>query len=214
MFAGKQMKNRMRQLIGILFMCISLSVFAQDSISGQHHVGFALNRYLPDREDVSRAHFFSLAYRYRWKTTEKYDHFATLRACGNLNNGIIEDPLTDKLYAGVELGYRGSRKRENIKWLLSWGVNIGAYHTRETVLFEDSENVETPTSFTVRREYTHLGISPNFGIAYQVDENTYIQLIASIGVSSPFFGDVSLIENNVWRGFSAQMPSLGIYRKF
>ena len=139
----------------------------------------------------------------------------SLRLCGNINKSILKDPDTDKLFAGGELGYRGYRLRnKNSKWAFSYGVNLGAYYTRERVFYENSETISVPEPFTVDRTYTALGLSPNIGIEYALNEKTYVQLIFTIGVRSKYFGDVAHLENNRWRGFSAQFPSIGIFRRF
>jgi len=203
----------MRTFFLLLLILPVLNVNAQDSVTVKSEVGVAVNRYLPELEEEFRPYFFSLEYRYNWITTEKIRHLATLRLSGNINNAITTEPKTDKIYAAAELGYRGRQIRDG-KWFLSYGVHLGVFFTRENVLFEDSEQIEVVEPFTIRRNYHKFGLSPNFGFGYYFNDLTFIELVMSIGFSTESYGDVDHLENNNWRGFSAQMPSVGIYRRF
>lgn len=203
-----------RILLLSLFTVVMSIAQAQDSLSVKNEIGFALNRYLPDLDEEFRPYFFSLEYRYNWVSTPKIDHLATFRISGNINDNVTTDPDTDKLFAAAEVGYRGRQIREGSKWFLSFGAQLGVFFTRESVLFENSETIQVPEPFTIRRDYYKFGFSPNLGFGYFFNEKTYVELVLAIGFSTENYGDVAHLTSNNWRGFSAQVPSIGIYRRF
>ena len=94
------------------------------------------------------------------------------------------------------------------------GVNAGVFQINETVtplnLFPFLGQMEDPFN---RARYK-FAISPQISVEYYLNPLTYIQFALSMSLGTSYYGDVDHLEFNSARGFSAQSPSFGIYRKF
>lgn len=206
------MKLHLKYLV-FLILFISFGLKAQDTLDRKNEIGVAVNKYLPDLDYENLPYFFGAEYRYKFSETEKFEHFASIRAAGNYNRPTGIKSLTSKIFIAGEIGYWAERKMTDSKWFFCWGASAGVYWTRErrtktvTNLFYDEK---FDPEF---RKYYKIGVSPKVGAGYRLNETTTIQIIMAIGFGTRIYGESDHLEFTEGRGFSAQFPSLGIYKR-
>jgi hypothetical protein len=203
-----------KQTLVLLFLLTSFLGFAQENDTTQFEAGVALNRYVPDRINENLPYFFSGSLRYKFKTTEKYDHLINVRVAGNYNRRTSFKPLTSKRYISFEAGYQGRWKRDSTKWRFAWGVNAGIFHINENVTPLDLFPALGVAPEAFSRARYKIALSPQVSLEYYLNPLTYIQFAMSMSVGTRYYGEADHLEFNTARGFSAQAPSIGIYRKF
>lgn len=207
------MKHSLLLLFSIV--CAPFLVNAQEGDTLRFEAGVSLNRYVPDRENEVRPYFFAGEMRYNWKSTAKFDHFVNIRVAGNYNRQVSIKPFASKRYLSFEAGYHGRWKRDSSKFRFSWGVNLGIFQIDERITplnlipFLHPQGIEP-----FNRTRHQFALSPQIAVEYYLNPLTFVQLGFSMSVGTPYYGDVDHLEFNAWRGFSAQAPSLGIFRKF
>ena len=208
-----RMAMKAKYTILLLFLSFSLSSAAQDSDTLKYEVGASLNRFVPNRDNENRPYFFSGSFHYKFKSTEKFQHLLNVRVAGNYNKDITVKPLVSKRYLSFEAGYQGRWRRDSTKWRFSWGVNAGIFQVDEKVKHLTIPFLDQSFEPYNRTRYK-LALSPQIATEYYFNSKTYLQLAFSVSFGTRYFGETDHLENNPWRGFSAQAPSLGIFRKF
>ncbi len=200
----------------VLLSCVLLSLdgLSQNADSTKWEAGATLNRFVPDRDNENLPYFFSGSMRYNFKRTTKFDHLLNVRVAGNYNKQVSIKPLISKVYLSFEAGYQGRWRRDSSNWRFAWGINAGIFHLNEKItplnLFPFLGQAEEPFD---RGRYK-LALSPQVSVEYYLNPLTYVQLALSMSVGTPYYGEVDHLEFNSVRGFSAQAPSFGIFRKF
>lgn len=205
------MKGQFVLLLALLFTHVI--GFSQNADSLQFEAGVAINRYVPDRTDENLPYFFSGSLRYKFKSTEKFDHLINVRVAGNYNRQVSFKPMISKRYLAFEAGYHGRWKRDSTNWRFAWGINAGMYHINERVSPLNLFPFLNTTDPFNRARYK-FAIAPQISVEYYLNPLTYVQVALSMNVGTPYYGDTDHLKFNTFRGFSAQSPSFGIYRKF
>lgn len=200
-------------IVLLISLLVSLNGFTQEADSTQFEAGVALNRYVPDRDNENLPYFFSGSIRYNFKRTEKFDHLINVRVAGNINRQATFKPRVSKRYLAFEAGYQGRWRRDSTNWRFSWGVNAGIFHINENITPLNLHPFLGEAEPFSRARYK-LAISPQISVEYYLNPLTYIQFALSMSVGTPYYGEVDHLEFNSVRGFSAQAPSFGIFRKF
>lgn len=197
----------------LICFCNAVYSFGQDSDTTKFEAGVALNRYVPDRDNENLPYLFSGSVRYKFKSTNKFDHLINVRVAGNYNKQVTLKPFVSKRYLSFEAGYQGRWQRDSTKWRFAWGVNAGIFHINEKVTpFNMFPFLEQKEPFN-RARYK-IAVSPQISVEYYINPLTYFQFAFSMSVGTPYYGEVDHLEFNSFRGFSAQAPSFGIFRKF
>ena len=205
-----------RTLISSLLFALSFTAFSQEySDTLDFEAGVSLNRYVPARTDEIRPYFFSGNVRYRWKRSDKLDHFIGARVAGNYNKQISDKPVTSKTYLSFEAGYQGRWRRDSTKIRFSWGISLGVFQIRETISDMSVEPVVAPDfELPFDRNRQKFALTPHIAVEYHFNSLTYLNFTFSMSYGTPYYGDTDHLEFNNWRGFSSQAPSVGICRKF
>lgn len=206
----------MKQILLSLLLCICFNGIAQDtSDSMRFEAGVSLNRYVPDRDNEVRPYFYAATFRYNWKSTEKMDHFISIRVAGNYNKQVSFKPLVAKRYLSFEAGYHARWRKDDSKWRFGWGVNAGIFQVNEKVTpLNLIPFLQPQADEPFNRNRYKLAISPEVSVEYYLNPLTYVQIALSMSVGTHYIGEVDHLPSNTWRGFSAQAPSIGIYRRF
>ncbi len=211
--ATKSMKYSL--LLILTLFCLPEPTYAQGTDSLRFEAGALLNRYVPDRDNEVRPYLFAGEVRYKWKSTAKMDHFINVRVAGNYNKQVTFKPFASKRYLSFEAGYHARWRRDSSKICFSWGANLGFFQVDERITplnLHPFLNPQGTESYNRTRQ--KFALSPQIAVEYHLNRLTYVQFALSMSFGTRYYGDVDHLEFNNWRGFSAQAPSIGIFRKF
>ncbi|GAB5415945.1 MAG: hypothetical protein Crog4KO_07260 [Crocinitomicaceae bacterium] len=198
-----------------MLFCYPALTHAQVDDSLRFEAGASLNRYVPDRENEVRPYFFAGEIRYKWKSTSKMDHFVNVRVAGNYNRRVTFKPFASKRYLSFEAGYHARWRRDSSNFRFSWGVNLGIFQVDERITPLNLHPFLNPQGIEPYNRTRHkFALSPQIAVEYYFNPLTFIQVGLSMSFGTRYYGDVDHLEFNNWRGFSAQAPSVGIFRKF
>lgn len=198
----------------LMFVVVSLAGHAQEVDSTKFEAGAALNRYVPDRENEKLPYFISAEFRYKFLSTPKFDHMINVRIASNINRSTMPKVKVLKRYIAAEAGYHARWRRDSTNWRFAWGVNAGVYYIDENISQIALFPALGPPNEPFNRERYKFALSPQISAEYYLNSLTFVQVAFSMSVGTRYFGDTDHLEFNLARGFSAQAPSIGIFRKF
>lgn len=206
----------MKNKILFFFSFLQFSGFGQDSTqtSRPNEIGFSINRYVPDLKTEDKPFFYSLEFRHKWLEREKYDHFLTLRACGNYNRQATFKPNASKLYLGIGLGYFLSSNREGSPWHFSWGASINYYRFKQNITPIAKNPYNPIAAEPYANIYGKISLAPRVAVSYDFSEKFYAQAILAVDLGTKYFGDTDQLKNNNSGTFSSQFPALALFYRF